>query len=55
MVSLLLGACRLFLVGMVLHFLLHTRVTFGLGWDGGAVWGWKELALVLLFLYAAWG
>ncbi|MCS6982844.1 MAG: O-antigen ligase family protein [Candidatus Absconditabacterales bacterium] len=54
MLALLLGACRFFLVGMVLHFLVHTRFTFGLGWDINFVWAWKEMALVALFFFAAW-
>lgn len=54
---LLFRSIQIFCVGLMVHFLLHTFVTFGLWIDAGAIWAWKEVwigmmaVLALFFLF----
>ncbi len=46
--SLLLGSIKVLLVGLLIHFFVHTVVSFGWDFNVQRVWVWKEI--VILFL-----
>lgn len=41
---------KILCVGLLVHFFLHTRVTFGWGREVWALWAWKELLIAYLIV-----
>jgi len=41
---------KILCVGLLIHFLVHTLMTYGIGREMGALWAWKELVIAVLFM-----
>jgi uncharacterized integral membrane protein len=41
---------KILCVGLLIHFLVHTLMTYGIGIEMGPLWAWKELVIAVLFM-----